>query len=360
MTPYTITLQADHTTFTCQEHETLLQAALRQGLNLPHSCQSGTCKQCQAHIISGTIQHHDAAQHTLSATEIEQGQALLCCCQARSDIVLHIAGYNGAHFPPVKTLPARIKHIQYHNHTAILTLALPKMPPFTFLAGQYIDILLKDGQSRSYSIANSPHHTSSLELHIRQRDNGLFSQMLFGATATLQEKTILRIRGPLGSFVLNNPQNQPLILLATGTGFAPIQSLLHQLIEQAASYPVHLYWGARYPTDFYALNTATTLIAQLPHAQFTPVLSRPDTTWQGATGYITEHVLHDYPDLSAHQVYACGNTAMILDAQRLLCEQGLLAEHFFADAFSPAISASSENKDWLYWLESKTLYKTVL
>ena len=217
MTQHTITLQTNHTTFSCQEQETLLQVALRQGLNLPHSCQIGTCKQCQANIISGKIQHHDSAKQTLSNTEIAQGKALLCSCYAQSDIVLHITAYNDTNFPPVKTLPTRVKQIQYHNHTAILTLTLPKTPPFTFLAGQYIDILLKDGQSRSYSIASSSSHNHSLELHIRQRNNGLFSQMLFGDTATLQEKTILRIRGPLGHFTLNNPNQQPIILLATNT-----------------------------------------------------------------------------------------------------------------------------------------------
>lgn len=335
MTQHTITLKPDHATFSALESETLLNASIKQGLNLPHSCQNGSCGQCKAEVISGTVEQHGCAEHALSAAEAASGKILLCCSYPQSDLLLNIAGYNGAHMPPVKTLPVRVHHIHYQQHTAILTLTLPKRPPFAFLAGQYIDILLKDGQSRSYSIANSSKQPTSLELHIRQREQGLLSNMLFGEQPSIQEKSILRIRGPLGTFILNNPQQQPIILLATGTGFAPIQSMLHQLIDDAADYPIHLYWGARTAEDLYAQHTAADLIAQLPNGHFTPVLSRPHHDWQGAIGYVTHHALQNHPNLSNHQVYACGSNDMIRSAQQLCTEHGLLAENFFADAFLP-------------------------
>ncbi|MDO5640210.1 MAG: FAD-binding oxidoreductase [Neisseria sp.] len=334
--PHTVSLAPDQTCFTVNEGEPILAAAKRQNLNLPHSCQNGICGQCKALLVSGEVVQGPHAELALSAEEAAQGKILMCCCTAQSDVALNVPGYNGADAPPVKTLPARVFSIDFRHDVAILTLALPKAPPFVFWAGQYIDLLLKDNHTRSYSIANSPEHADMLELHIRKRDGGLFSGMLFGGEAVVKEKAILRIRGPLGTFTLNE-SDKPIIMLATGTGFAPIRSLLQYLIDSRSSRSVHLYWGARREADLYRLQEAADLIAQLPDARFTPVLSRPDDGWQGARGYIQAHVAADYSDLSDHEVYACGSTDMIEGAQKHLeTERGLPPEAFFSDAFSAA------------------------
>lgn len=334
---YTITLAPDNAVFTAEAGEPVLSAAKRQGLNLPHSCQSGICGQCKAELAEGRVEQGAHAELALSAEEAAQGRILMCCAVPQSDIVLKVPGYNGSAMPPVKTFPARVASVVYGHDVAVLTLALPKVPPFAFLAGQYIDILLKNGQVRSYSIAGSPEQPESLELHIRRREGGLFSGMLFGEDALVKEKAILRVRGPLGTFTLQEG-GKPAVLMATGTGFAPIRSILLQMVQNGDERPVHLYWGGRYEADLYRLQEAADLVSQLPDGRFTPVLSRGAADWQGGRGYIQDHVAADYPDLSGSEVYACGSLAMIEGARQLLAGQcGLPAGAFFSDAFSPAV-----------------------
>ncbi len=331
---YIVTLAPSNTAFSVEADEPILAAAKRQNLNLPHSCQNGICGQCKAEVVSGEIIQGEHTEQALSQAERAAGKILMCCSTLRSNAALNLPGYNGADSPPVKTLPSRISKISIQGNVAILSLALPKAPPFVFLAGQYVDLLLPGNQSRSYSIANSPAQAEHIELHIRYRKGGLFSEMLF--SGSLQEKAIMRIRAPLGTFTLQD-SSAPIILMATGTGFAPMQSLLQHLIDTGSQRHVHLYWGARHHADLYALDTAQQLIDALPHGRLTPVLSQPNEHWPGRKGYVQTHVIADYPNLSKHEVYACGSTDMIETAQTALHQQcGLPEQAFFSDAFSPA------------------------
>lgn len=334
---YTVTLVPDHATFSVEAGEPILSAAKRQNFNLPHSCQSGICGQCKAEVVSGDVAQGVHAELALSSEEAAQGKILMCCTTLNGDVTLKIPGYNGASAPPVKTFPTRVASVDYIGDVAVLTLSLPKAPPFQFWAGQYIDILLKNGQTRSYSIAGSPNQPETLTLHIAKREGGLFSAMLFGEEASIQEKTILRVRGPLGTFTLQE-SDKPIIFMATGTGFAPIASILRQLADNGSNRTVHLYWGVRHESGLYDFQTASDLIARLPNARFTPVLSRPDESWQGATGYVQTQVAADYPDLSGFEVYACGSPQMIESAKELLQQQCSLPEEaFFSDAFVSAV-----------------------
>ncbi|MGF6148769.1 CDP-6-deoxy-L-threo-D-glycero-4-hexulose-3-dehydrase reductase [Kingella potus] len=334
---HTITLSPDNETFEADEGESILAAARRQGFNLPHSCQAGICGQCKAEVLSGRYEQGEHAEQALPAEEAAQNKILMCCCYAQSGLELKVPGYNSSRMPPVKSLPARVAAVDYIGDTAVVRLDMPKKPAFVFLAGQYIDILLKDGHTRSYSLAGSSAHTEQLELHIRKRDGGLFSSLLFGSDPAIKEKTVMRVRGPMGTFVLQEDSTAPLILLATGTGFAPVQSILHRLAEQDSSRTVRLYWGGRTLEELYYHKQAAELAGRLKNACFIPVLSRADDSWQGARGYVWQQVLRDCPDLSASEVYACGSPAMIRDAQQALVAEGRLkADAFFADAFLPA------------------------
>lgn len=335
--PYTVTLAPDNAAFTVEAGEPILSAAKRQNFNLPHSCQSGICGQCKAEVVEGSVIRGSHAELALSSEEAAQGKILMCCTTLNGDVKLKVPGYNGASAPPVKTFPTRVASVQYIHDVAVLTLSLPKAPPFHFLAGQYIDILLKNGQTRSYSIANGPSNPETLTLHIAKREGGLFSGMVFGEKPSVQEKSIVRVRGPLGTFTLQE-SDKPLILMATGTGFAPVGSILRQLADNGSTRQIHLYWGARHESGLYGFQTASNLISRLPHARFTPVLSQPDTQWQGASGYIQTHVAADYLDLSGFEVYACGSAHMIESAKQLLHQKcGLPQEGFFSDAFSAAV-----------------------
>lgn len=331
-----ITVAPSQTEFHAHSDETILAAAISHGINLPHACQSGVCGTCRAQLISGSVtQSDDYDDYVLSPEEVASGMILLCCSRAKSDVIVDMPAYAGAKALTVRTLPARIARIETHGEVAVLYVSLPKAPPFVFYAGQYMDILLKNG-NRSYSIANAPDQTEQLEFHVRRHNNGLFSPQLFDGT--LQSGSIIRLRGPLGAFTLNEHSNKPLILLATGTGFAPIKSLLHYLAQIQPERALHFYWGNRHADDFYDDAALQAILATLPNAHYTPVLSRPHLTWQGATGHITEQVLADYPDLRAHEVYACGSPEMIMGARAALIEQGKLPEQaFFSDAFTAHI-----------------------
>lgn len=333
---YTVILAPDQAVFTTNNNEPILIAAKRHGFNLPNSCQNGICGQCKAEVLNGNVKQGPHAEMALSKEEQKKGKILMCCSTAESNIELKVPGYNGRNTPPVKTFPARISNIHRIHDVVIITLALPKAPPFAFWPGQYIDVLLKDSNNRSYSIASSPSRTDAMELHVRYREGGLFSELLFSEKAVLKEKSILRIRGPLGTFTLKNTK-KPIILLATGTGFAPIASILRSMIINGDKRSVHFYWGARTETNLYQLQTAADLISQLPQARFTPVLSRPQNNWKGAIGYVQDLAAKDYPDLHAYEVYACGSAAMITDAKKLLEEKCKLpSEAFFSDVFLPA------------------------
>ena len=328
----------DHTTFSIHNHETILAAAARQDLHLPHSCQNGFCGQCKAELISGEISMGDHSGKALSLEEAAQGKILMCCTTAHSNLAINIPGYAIHQGIPIITLPARVHKLTFKHDVAILKLALPKAPLFSFYAGQHIELLLPGHINRCYSLANAPDDGSGMiELHIRKREHGLCSNMIFSDTPKVKEKSIVRIKGPSGAFALHAERKRPLIFLATGTGYAPVRSMLMALLQVDYPYDVHVYWGARHAVDLYSLEEAQALTGRLKNGRFTPVLSRPDAEWQGESGYIQAIAAQDYPDMRGHDVYACGSEAMVSAAQTLLTNQcNLPAEAFYADAFLAA------------------------
>ena len=335
-----ITLTPSQTQFETQADETILEAALRQGFNLPNACQSGMCGTCVAQVVSGEVQMGEYDDCALTDEDAAAGMVLLCACHAQSDVVLDLPAYEGAKAIASRTMPARVAHIDVRGKMALLRLVLPKSPPFKFHAGQYADILYK-GAVRSYSLANAPSDNGVMEFHVRLREGGVFSPALF--SGSLKVGDVLRVRAPLGSFTLNENSDKPLIFIATGTGFAPIKSLLHHLRDTQSSRSVHLYHGARDTAGLYDEAALRELLYQLPNARYTPVLSRADDAWQGARGYTTEHVLQDYADLSGYEVYACGSMDMIRGSKQAFVEQrGLPETAFYSDAFTPYVARTVE------------------
>ena len=335
-----ITLTPSQTQFETQADETILEAALRQGYNLPNACQSGMCGTCVAQVVSGEVQMGEYDDCALTDEDAAAGMVLLCVCHAQGDVVLDLPTYEGAKAIAPRTMPARVAHIDVRGKMALLRLALPKSPPFKFYAGQYADILYK-GTVRSYSLANAPSDNGVMEFHVRLREGGVFSPALF--SGSLKVGDVLRVRAPLGAFTLNENSDKPLIFIATGTGFAPIKSLLHHLRDTQPSRSVHIYHGARDAAGLYDEAALRELLYQLPNARYTPVLSRADDAWQGARGYTTEHVLQDYADLSGYEVYACGSMDMIRGSKQAFVEQrGLPETAFYSDAFTPYVARTVE------------------
>lgn len=334
-----VTLQSTHHQFNCTADQTVLEAALAAHLVLPHSCRSGTCGSCKAHIIEGTVDYGEHQPDTLTDAEKAEGLALLCRAKPTSDalVVKVIGGIRQASEKPVRKLPCRIEQFEKPApDVAVLQLKLPNNDRLDFWAGQYIDILLKDGRRRSFSLANTPKNGDVLELHIRHVPGGYFTDTVF---STFKGKEILRFEGPLGGFTLNEESDKPIICVAGGTGFAPIQSIIEDSLDKQLTRPIVLYWGVRSLVDLYRAERASAWQQAHSHITFIPVLSEPkvEDQWTGRTGFVHEAVLQDFRDLSGYEVYACGSPLMVDAARRDFIELAHLHEEaFFADSFDLA------------------------
>ncbi|OFZ68302.1 MAG: CDP-6-deoxy-delta-3,4-glucoseen reductase, partial [Betaproteobacteria bacterium RBG_16_58_11] len=235
---FQITIQPSGHTFTPEADETVLEAALREGYTLPYGCRNGACGSCKGKIISGVVDYGDHQDTTLTDEEKAQGLALFCCATPLSDLVIECREVGASKDIQIKTMPCRVQTLtKVSNDVAVLTLKLPASERMQFLAGQYIDILLKDGKRRSFSLANAPHDDAVLQLHIRHVAGGQFSEYVF---SQMQEKAILRFEGPLGTFFLREDSDKPIILLATGTGFAPLKGIIEHAFHIGIDCPITL------------------------------------------------------------------------------------------------------------------------
>ncbi len=331
---FQVSVQPSRRSFQAEPGEPLLDAALRQGLMMPYGCRDGACGSCRGKVLSGQVDHGKAPPHVLSAAERSAGFALFCCASAQSDLTIESRELRSTQDIPVKTLPARVhKLTRAAPDVMLMELKLPASERLQFYAGQYIDILLKEGRRRAFSLANAPHDDGFLQLHIRLIPGGQFTEHVFN---TMKERDILRINGPHGSFFLREESAKPMLLVAGGTGFAPIKAMVEHAIAENSTRPMDIYWGGRALTDLYLLPTAERWARERPGLRFVPVLSDSpeDEQWQGRTGFVHAAVMADFPDLSGHQVYVCGSPAMVTAARHDFVGQCHLPENeFFADAF---------------------------
>lgn len=335
---FTVTLQPSQRSFSVERDEPILAAAIRQGVGLPYGCRDGACGSCKSRLLQGRVIHGAHQSKALSAEEEESGFVLTCCATPQSDCVVEARSVPGAGDFPVLKLPSRVLSIEKPAaDVAVLRMQLPANQNFQYRAGQYVEFILQGGARRSYSMANAPHRLGSppaIELHLRHMPGGRFTDHVFGA---MKEKDILRMEGPFGSFFLREESNKPMVLLASGTGFAPIKAIIEQMQYKAITRPAVLYWGARRKADLYLHDWAVQAAAETPNLQYVPVLSEagPEDGWNGRTGFVHQAVMQDFPSLQGHQVYACGAPVMVQAAERDFTAQcGLPAEEFYADAFT--------------------------
>ncbi len=342
---HTITVQPSGRSFTANAGEAILTAALHHGVGLPYGCKDGACGSCKCRMLDGRVVHGPHQSKALSAEEEAQGFVLTCCAVPQTDVVLESRQVTAAGLPPIRKMPARVARLERLSHDVMrMQLQLPASDVITYLAGQYLDVLLRDGTRRSYSMANAPHTlmqtpegssspTPMVEFHIRHMSGGKFTDQVFG---TLKERDILRVEGPLGSFYLREESDRPMVLLASGTGFAPIKALIEHLQFLGNTRPATLYWGGRRPADLYLDTWVREQLAVTPWLRYVPVVSDalPEDGWTGRTGFVHRAVLEDTPDLSGHQVYACGAPIVVDSARRDYLAAGLPEHEFFADAFT--------------------------
>ena len=331
---FTINLVPAARSFAVERDEAILPAAIRQGIGLPYGCRDGACGSCKSKLLEGRVIHGAHQLKALSVAEEEAGFILTCCATPQTDCTVEARSVPGAGEYPVLKLPSRVLSIDKPAaDVAVLKLQLPANQNLQYRAGQYVEFILRDGSRRSYSMANAPHTLGSppaIELHLRHMPGGKFTDHVF---TTMKERDILRLEGPFGSFFLREESAKPIVLLASGTGFAPIKAIIEQMQHKAIPRPTVLYWGARKKADLYLHDWCVQAAATLPNLRYVPVLS--DEDWEGRMGFVHRAVMQDWPDLSGHQVYACGAPVVVDSAQRdfsVLC--GLPADEFYADAFT--------------------------
>ncbi len=332
---HTVTLQPSGQQFQVGDGEAVLAAALRQGLVLPYGCKNGACGSCKGKIVSGTVDYGVYQVKVLTDEEKAQGKALFCQAKPLSDLVLEARAIGAVKDIQVKKLPCRMQKLErVADDVMVLQLKLPANEKLVFLAGQFIEFLLKDGGRRSFSIANPPHDAELIELHVRHVAGGQFTDHVFNK---MKERDILRCEGPLGTFFLREDSAKPLVLVASGTGFAPIKAVIEHMFHKEIARPATLYWGGRRPKDLYMNALAEKWAAGQPGFKYVPVISDalPEDNWCGRTGFVHRAAMQDFPDLSAHQVYACGVPVMVDAARKdfiTICK--LPEDEFYADSFT--------------------------
>ena len=337
--PYQIIIQPSGHVFFADAGETILQAALREGFSLPYGCRNGACGTCKGKIIQGMVDFGSYNESALSEVEKKAGMALFCRAVPLTELVIECREIGAIKDIKIKTLPCRVHKLErVAPDVMIISLKLPANERLQFLAGQYIDILMKNGKRRSFSLANAPHDDELLQLHVRNYPGGTFAEHVF---TQMKEKDILRFEGPFGTFFLREDSDKPIIFVASGTGFAPVKSILEHVFHVRNSSgndrQMVLYWGNRTRPDLYLPNLAGGWQQEHDNFTFIPVLSDPEPpdSWSGRTGLVHQAVMQDFDNLAGYQVYACGAPAMVEAAHRDFTQlRRLPEEEFFSDAFT--------------------------
>ena len=319
--------------FTAEDNETILEAALRQGIGLPYGCRNGACGKCAGTVLSGKVEYDTDALRASAKKEFEDGKTIFCQAHAASDLDIEVREITSNSDIEIKTLPVRVEKMQLLSHDVMqLKLKLPETERLQFMAGQYLEILLKDGKRRAFSIANAPHDDEYIELQIRHVPDGQFGDFVFDG---LKEKALLRIEGPFGSYYLREDSPRPVILVGGGTGFAPLKGMIEHAFYTGMDKPIHLFCGVRSKRDLYMDEQVKAWLQDHPNLKYTPVLSdpEPEDNWQGETGFVHESVVKHYPDLSGYDVYLSGPPPMVKAGMDAFYEKGLPETQIYSDSF---------------------------
>lgn len=337
---YSVRIDPHGRTLRVSGERPVLAAALDAGLNLPHSCKSGHCGSCRARLRSGEIRYPSGRPLGITEQEMADGYLLLCQARPVSDLTVEARLIARVSEVEIKTLPCRVARlVSLAPDVMQVFLRLPAVETLPFLPGQYLDFLVEDGRRRSFSIASPPHDSDLLELHVRKVTGGGFTERLFGHVNT---GALLRIEGPLGQCVYRDG-GTPIIMIAGGTGFAPLKSMLRHILENGVERDVHLFWGGREARDVYEEALVLDWVRKYPRLKFTPVLSEAGDA--GAShrrlGWVHEAVLQAYPRLDGFEVYAAGPPVLIEAIRASFPAHGLSESRLHFDSFDYAPPAAA-------------------
>jgi len=336
---FPVTLRPSGVALEVGADETILSAALRQGQVLPHSCRNGRCGTCKAKVLEGTVDPGAFEPGALSEADQRDGFVLACQAKPRSAVTVECSTVAGVADIPLRRLVCRVQRLERLAHDVMrIRLRMPAKDRLKFLPGQYINIVMNGGLRRSLSLANLPaEDDDALELHLRNY-GGPFSTHVFN---TMKENDLLRLEGPLGTFFVREQSAKPIIFVASGTGFAPIKAMIEDQARKGSDRPMTLYWGGRRPADLYLNELAQAWVAE--HGlTYVPVVSdaQSEDGWTGRTGFVHRAVMEDHPDLSGHEVYACGAPIVVESARDdFIARCRLAGDDFYADMFAPGAAA---------------------
>ena len=333
---FNVLIHPDHRIVAGHAGETLLESALREEIAFPFDCRNGGCGVCKCTLLAGSVDYGLYQSDALSDAERAAGKALACCATPLTDVELEYVPRVAPGRLPVHRHRARVVALtRLADDVMQVRLAVTGERPLRFRAGQYINVLLDDGEKRSFSFATAPHAGGDIELQIRLVPGGRFTTHVF---EKMQVGEVVEFEGPLGSFFLREDSDKPIIFVAGATGFAPVKSMLEHAFHAGVKRDMVLYWGVRSKKDLYLADLPERWAAEHPNFRFVPVLSAPraEDNWHGRTGLVHEAILSDYPDLSGHQLYACGSVQMVEAAHPAFAAQGLAQDDCFSDAFKLA------------------------
>lgn len=319
--------------FAARAGEPVLDSALRAHLNLPHSCKGGSCGTCRVRVLRGRFEYPQGRPIGISAEEEAAGHALICQARALEDLVIEIREVRHVTDVEIRELPCRVERMRNLAPDVMgLWLRLPAVEPFAWQCGQYVDVMLPGERRRSFSLANPPHDSALLELHVRRAPGGAFSEQVFGG---LSAGSLLRIEGPLGQFVYR-PGERPLLLIGGGTGYAPLKAMIREVLETGARRDLVLFWGARTEVDLYEDAWLRELAATHARFRYLSVLSEQAPAGPRESGLVHEAVLRRIAGLAGYDIYAAGPPAMIDAVRAALPVQGADPERIYIDSFDYA------------------------
>jgi len=325
--------------FDVDEGEAILDAAMRQNIELPYGCRGGACGACAGFVIKGEV-YYDEEPIAIDDDMKANGQALFCMGKTRLDLEISIDELEGLAPLEIKQFGCHVSSKDRLCHDVIaLKISLDNDERLQYHAGQYIEFILNDGKHRAFSIANAPHNDDLIELHIRHVDGGLFTDFLF---ESMPENSSLQMQGPLGSFYLREDRHRPIIMMGGGTGFGPLKAMIEHIEYVGFDQPIYLFMGVRALQDLYMNDMANQWIHNNSNLTFIPVLSDPmqDDNWLGETGFVHQAVADKFPDLSAFDIYMSGPPPMVNAAVDLFIKQGALKDNMFSDAFEYSADAT--------------------
>ena len=336
---FTVTNQRNQSEFDVAPGETILEGALRNNLIFPYGCRNGACGACKCKLIDGSVDYGQFESYALTEEEISSGQMLICQATPKENVVIDVEQIMAGQSIRIKTMPCRVAKLErVASDVMVLNLQLPNTQTFDYIPGQYLDIIMKDGQRRSFSIANLPEQSKQegLELHVRLVQDGEFTPRVF---ESMRERDLLKFEGPFGTYFMQSEPGTPIIMIAGGTGFAPIKALIEQTLAANPDFSIHLFWGARDQQDLYLNDLPENWQSEYSNFSYTPVLSESkDDSWQGENGWVHEAVIRQYPDFTNYHVYASGPPVMIDAIRTEFGKRNLSTDRFFFDSFEYANS----------------------